>query len=83
MSSHPIAFQAPVESVTADIWPVADVLALFDMPFHDLLYRAQQVHRVSILMPARSSWPHCSRLKPGAAQKIAVIALRRHVTILV
>jgi len=45
MSSHPIAFQAPVESVTADIWPVADVLALFDMPFHDLLYRAQQVHR--------------------------------------
>ena len=45
MSSQPIAFQAPVETVTADVWPVADVLALFNLPFNDLLYRAQQVHR--------------------------------------
>jgi biotin synthase len=45
MSSHPIAFQAAVEPVSADVWPVAEVLALFDLPFNDLLFRAQQVHR--------------------------------------
>jgi len=28
-----------------DVWPVADVLALFELPFNDLLWRAQQVHR--------------------------------------
>ena len=45
MSSHPIAFQPAVEPRSADTWPVADVLALFNLPFNDLLYRAQQVHR--------------------------------------
>ena len=45
MSSHPIAFQPAVEPVSADVWPVAEVLALFDLPFNDLLFRAQQVHR--------------------------------------
>ncbi len=28
-----------------DVWPVAEVLALFELPFNDLLWRAQQVHR--------------------------------------
>ncbi len=28
-----------------EVWPVADVLALFELPFNDLLWRAQQVHR--------------------------------------
>lgn len=45
MSSHPIAFQTAVEPLIAETWPVADVLALFDMPFNDLLFKAQQVHR--------------------------------------
>jgi biotin synthase len=26
-------------------WPVADVAALFELPFNDLIFRAQQVHR--------------------------------------
>ncbi|OGA98815.1 MAG: biotin synthase BioB [Burkholderiales bacterium RIFCSPHIGHO2_12_FULL_69_20] len=26
-------------------WPIADVAALFELPFNDLIYRAQQVHR--------------------------------------
>ncbi|HZX28649.1 MAG TPA: biotin synthase BioB [Telluria sp.] len=26
-------------------WPLAEVLALFELPFNDLLFRAQQVHR--------------------------------------
>ncbi len=28
-----------------EVWPVADVMALFELPFNDLLWRAQQVHR--------------------------------------
>ena len=28
-----------------EVWPVAEVLALFELPFNDLLWRAQQVHR--------------------------------------
>ena len=51
MSSQTIQFHqnpvnpaavAPSAPVT---WPVDDVLALFDLPFNDLLFRAQQVHR--------------------------------------
>ena len=38
---HPVA----VPTLTADAWPVDAVVALFDLPFNDLLYRAQQVHR--------------------------------------
>lgn len=35
----------PLEEIMADTWPVDEVLALFDLPFNDLLFRAQQVHR--------------------------------------
>lgn len=28
-------------------WPLAEVLALFDLPFNDLLYQAQQIHRAN------------------------------------
>jgi biotin synthase len=48
MSSHPVVFHpSPVHAVVAapTAWPVDEVLALFDLPFNDLLYRAQQVHR--------------------------------------
>ncbi|MGB4466794.1 MAG: biotin synthase BioB [Azovibrio sp.] len=36
--------QFPVHS-NPPIWTVAEVLALYDLPFMDLIYRAQQVHR--------------------------------------
>ena len=50
MSSQPIAFHAARKKVAAvasalEVWPVADVVALFELPFNDLLWRAQQVHR--------------------------------------
>ncbi len=50
MSSHPIAFHAAANKVAAvaaanEVWPVAEVAALFALPFNDLLWRAQQVHR--------------------------------------
>jgi biotin synthase len=51
MSSQPITFHAPraPASVTAGTgdWPVEQVLALFNLPFNDLLFRAQQVHRAN------------------------------------
>jgi biotin synthase len=35
----------PVTGKTADRWTVAQIQALFELPFMDLLYRAQTVHR--------------------------------------
>ncbi|TCS37428.1 biotin synthase [Paucimonas lemoignei] len=48
MSSQTLVFHpapAPVEPVVAEKWPVDEIVALFDLPFTELLYRAQQVHR--------------------------------------
>ncbi len=46
MNTQTIAFHKPVkQSITPQRWSVADVEALFRLPFADLLYRAQQVHR--------------------------------------
>ena len=46
MSSQPITFHAHKSTPAADqLWPVEQVAALFELPFNDLLYRAQQVHR--------------------------------------
>ena len=47
---QPIAFHAAAKKVAAaavayETWPVAEVAALFALPFNDLLWRAQQVHR--------------------------------------
>jgi len=45
---QPVAFHPSVKIATPDAsstWPVEDVLALFELPFNDLMYRAQQVHR--------------------------------------
>lgn len=41
-----VTFHKPVAPVEAETWPVNDVLALFELPFNDLLFRAQQIHRV-------------------------------------
>jgi biotin synthase len=45
MTSQTIAFQAATPAIVATAWPVEDVLALFNLPFNELLFRAQQVHR--------------------------------------
>ena len=43
----PVLRRAPASAADAAAprWPVADVAALFELPFIDLIYRAQQVHR--------------------------------------
>ena len=46
----PVSFHPPAAAITvADdaTWPVADVLALFELPFNDLLFRAQTAHRAN------------------------------------
>ncbi len=48
--AQPITLHSARKKVTElaaarDVWPMADVLALFELPFNDLLWRAQQVHR--------------------------------------
>jgi biotin synthase len=47
MSSQPITFHSKKTSapLAPAAWSVADVAALFELPFNDLLFRAQQVHR--------------------------------------
>ncbi|EGF31162.1 biotin synthase BioB [Actimicrobium sp. CCC2.4] len=45
MTSQTIAFQAATPTIVASTWPVEDVLALFNLPFNELLFRAQQIHR--------------------------------------
>jgi biotin synthase len=52
MSLHPISFFPSAASGAASApvspaWPVDKVAALFELPFNDLLYRAQQVHRAN------------------------------------
>ncbi|AOJ70955.1 MULTISPECIES: biotin synthase BioB [Burkholderia] len=37
--------ETPVTAPVAPRWRVADVIALYELPFNDLLFRAQQVHR--------------------------------------
>jgi biotin synthase len=48
MSSQPVTFHAPAAPVAAIVptaWPVDEVLALFNLPFSELMFRAQTVHR--------------------------------------
>ena len=40
-----VEFQRPSPHPETDTWAVADVEALFNLPFNDLLFQAQQVHR--------------------------------------
>ncbi len=49
-AAQPIAFHAAASKVATlaaanETWPVAEVVALFALPFNDLLWKAQQVHR--------------------------------------
>ncbi len=48
MSSHTVSFHPAPKAVPASAplaWPVDAVVDLFNLPFSDLLFRAQQVHR--------------------------------------
>jgi len=36
---------APITLPEAATWPLADVMALYELPFHELMFRAQQTHR--------------------------------------
>ena len=40
-----VVHRAPKPAAAPQAWPLDDVLALFALPFNELLFRAQQVHR--------------------------------------
>ena len=44
MLAQPLIFHPAASATVAAVWPVEAVLALFDLPFNDLLFRAQQIH---------------------------------------
>lgn len=46
--SKTVALHRPTAPITLPqeaTWPLADVMALFELPFNDLMFRAQQTHR--------------------------------------
>ena len=45
ISSQTMTFMPAVAAVHAETWPVDEIVALFELPFNDLLFRAQEVHR--------------------------------------
>ena len=52
MSSQTIEFFAASKKVAdmakaREAWPVAEVAALFELPFNELMWKAQQVHRAN------------------------------------
>ena len=59
---------------------VKDVLALFDLPFTELLYRAASVHRAAFRSRPKSSSRRCCRSRPAAAPRTAATARRRRAT---
>ena len=44
-TASPSAASQPVANESAARWRVVDVVALYELPFNDLLFRAQQTHR--------------------------------------
>ncbi|MBR7747888.1 biotin synthase BioB [Undibacterium baiyunense] len=44
-NAQAMTFQVPVKTITAETWPVDEVMALFELPFNDLMFKAQQIHR--------------------------------------
>lgn len=43
----PVNYQSFIEAIDADTWPPDEVMGLFELPFNELIFRAQQVHRVN------------------------------------
>src|SRR3954467_10141230 len=49
-TANALSFHPPAAAITlpeAATWPLADVLALFELPFNDLMFQAQTVHRAN------------------------------------
>jgi hypothetical protein len=69
------------ESQSAPVrrWTVEEVLALYEMPLMDLIFRAQTVHREHF-DPNAIQRSTCSRSRPAVVPRIAVIARNRPAT---
>lgn len=50
MTSQPIHFYRPSETTDLpepEVWPVKEILELYELPFTELMFRAQEVHRAN------------------------------------
>ena len=45
IQTNPTATAAAPLATSTAAWKVADIVALYELPFNDLIYRAQQIHR--------------------------------------
>ncbi|HTN65266.1 MAG TPA: biotin synthase BioB [Burkholderiaceae bacterium] len=54
--------------IAAETWPVDEVLALFDLPFNDLMFRAQQAHRANF-DPAEVELATLLSIKTGGCEE--------------
>lgn len=77
--ASPLTEVAPSTPATLRRWVLDEVLALYDMPLMDLLWRAQGVHRAHFDPNAvqRSS---LLSVKTGGVRRIVVIARSQRVT---
>ena len=54
-------------------WTVAQIEALFDLPFNELMLKAQETHK-AYSQRVMWNWRPCCRLRPVAALRIVDIA---------
>lgn len=46
-TAQTLQFQKPVQKIEAETWPVDEVMALFELPLNELMFRAQSAHRAN------------------------------------
>ena len=83
MHTAPIASPVRAQKMpeTAPAWFADDVLALYELPFMDLIHRAQSVHREHFHRPMPFNCPVYCPSRRADARKIAHIALNLPTTI--
>jgi biotin synthase len=72
MMSQPVTFhKAPCQETQKNVnaaWSVEDVVALFELPFTELMYRAQQVHRENF-DPTEIEFAQLLSIKTGGCEE--------------
>jgi biotin synthase len=61
-------------SIDRGTWTTADARAIYELPFNDLLFRAQSVHR-SNFNPNQLQFSKLLSIKTGGSPKIAATAV--------
>src|SRR3546814_4660197 len=84
--AQPAPVSVPPDDGLRHDWTHAEVQALLDLPFNDLLFRAQTIHRqnfepntvqLSTLLSIKRSEEHTSELQPLMRISYAVFCLKK------